>query len=101
MGCGCSTGSSSPSNRTQRVSTRTTVLSECEYTTELMVIWIDKLNCIKQQNLFAEIGFNKYKINFAIGTVQSAINTGNACLFQRQLDEINNIILSLINIDKC
>lgn len=100
MGCGCS-------NLNKKTTTNTTlaktfvISSECSYTPELMQIWIAKLNCIKEQNLFSEIGYNKYKINFAIGTVQSAINTGDPCRFQRQLDEINNIILSLINIGKC
>lgn len=74
---------------------------DCVYTIELMTIWKDKLLCIKNNNLFSQIGVTKYKINFALGTVQSALNTNDACSFTRQLDEINIIILALINSGEC
>lgn len=100
MGCACAASSNKVSKRSERIRT-VTITSECSYTPELMVIWKEKLICIKTNKLFDEIGFNKYKINFAIGTVDSAIKSGTACIFQKQLDKINDIILSLIATGKC
>lgn len=74
---------------------------DCVYTTEQMVIWKEKLECAKTKNIFAEIGFSKYKINFAIGTVQSTLNTGSPCTFQKELDKIYDIILAIINTNQC
>lgn len=100
MGCSsCGFSSSAPS---KPMAAKLTVQhSNCDYTVELMFIWKEKLLCIKENNLYSEVGYNKYKINFALGTVQSAINTGNACYYKTSLDDINLIILSLINIGKC
>ncbi|GEM_PF-3560135 len=96
--CGCASAFSvsAPVSNTNQ-----SAISTCDYTIELMYIWKAKLECIRTNNLFDQLNIQKYKINFAIGTVDSAINTGDACPFKKQLDEINGIILSLINLGKC
>lgn len=95
MPCGlCNSKKSGKTSQKTVVNYSFSVTSECEYTAELMITWLQKLECIKAGKLFEEIGVNKYKVNFAIGTVQSAINLGNPCKFHRKLDEISSIILA-------
>lgn len=100
MGCGCSGGGGVVLSSFRRAKNNN-IAQDCDYTVELMLIWKEKLLCVQNQNLYQEIGYNKYKINFALGTVQSAINTGNVCYFKKQLDQVNNIILTLISLEKC
>lgn len=100
MACG-SCGRQLAAKSGNRFFRNTVVQGDCSYNLDLMQIWLERLMCIKNNYLFEEVGYSKYKINVAIGTVQSAINTQNVCMFAKQLDEVNDIILALINTGKC
>lgn len=97
----CSSCNSKKSNKTNRVSREIEIVENCEYTFELITLWKEKLECIKKKDLLKELNLTKYRVNSGIGYLQSALNIQDACKFQKQIDKVRTIILSLIDSQKC
>lgn len=71
----------------------------CDYTLETMLDWKQKLICASNNNIIltSQAQFNQY-----MGIILSGINfIPNICYLKRELDNIQPIILSIINVGIC
>lgn len=80
------------------VYTRTSqVIEPCDYTTEQLLAWNERLLCVKNNNLG-----NIQTLNIYLGVIQSALNSPSyICLFKKNLDIIYNYIQELISNNIC
>jgi len=75
---------------------------DCAYTIQLLEIWRTKLLCAKEQGVWVDIEETPARMNKYLGIVGSAINsTGNPCIFEDDLDKIQDVIFKIIATEKC
>lgn len=96
--CGCvSSVQTSPSH-----SSPSNSLQPCTYTKEQAEIWRQKLLCIDRGNLYSEVGINRALKNKYLGALNSIVlYNNNPCYFQKELNQINDLMLNIINLGIC
>lgn len=98
MGCNtCNKGfTQANQRRTQQIQ------QNCSYSLEMLLDWKDKLFCIRDKNLYSEIGITKIQLNAFIGVVLSGTTYDyNICYLSSKLDAIQPYILKIIELDQC
>lgn len=100
--CGRSSGSTtiSPTITTvQRVAAST----DCEFTSEQIAGWLDKVRCVQANAYYLQIpNITKKQINSYLSTLLSAGNyADNPCYFRNELEEVESFITVLTALNLC
>lgn len=75
---------------------------ECEYDIDMIVIWKDKLFCIRDNEKYTDLGLSKAQLNRFLGVVLSCINFSyNICFLANQLDKIKPYIIKIVGSNLC
>lgn len=95
MACGCNAPVPVQNVVQQQVNN-----TECEYTTEQIIVWKDLYHCIS--DVYFNFNLTSKQYNKDIGVLYSVTNyNNNPCYFKTQLDRIKQTILLIINADIC
>lgn len=74
----------------------------CNYTKEMLQIWLQKLNCTKEGGNFEAIASSLGEINMGLGVVESALkNENNICNFVKHLETVSSLIIKIANLGVC
>lgn len=74
----------------------------CDYTTDQVRNWRDKLLCATNKNLFIQASITKYNMNKYLGVVNSVVLYNNdPCLFKADLKQVYDAVLRIINLGVC
>lgn len=105
MGCGCGARAVAPTPPSPGVFVRDAMQpapSDCQYTLDMFQVWLTKLICCKNKNLYIGLGINAQTMNKYMGLVMSALNfPSNPCYFQTQLGPVNDFIILITNTGQC
>lgn len=107
MGCGCGAGGSSSvpqyTESNNNIHQQTFIDDSCPYTVEILQMWLQKLECFKNNGLYVNMpNITVPQINSYTGTVLSALNyPSNVCYFKDMLDEVAPFITVIISTGLC
>lgn len=77
-------------NRNYRVEQQS---GPCEYTDEILTVWLDKLKWFKDKGLYVKHNIKGGTINKYIGIVLTSLNVSNKCNYKKSLDnEIQKLV---------
>ena len=103
---GCTTcGRSSSINTTPTIKTvqRVAPSTECEFTSEQITGWLEKVRCVQANAYYLQIpNITKRQVNSYLSTLLSAGNyADNPCYFRNELEEVESFITVLTALNLC
>lgn len=95
--CGTAVAASLMENKSNVTSYKSQVISgPCDYTDEILTIWLDKLKWFKNKGLHVKNNVSPALINKYLGIVLTSLNVSNKCVYKTVLDDIAKLI-TIIN----
>jgi len=71
---------------------------ECQYTTAILKDFNEKLVWFKDKALYIKYNISSATINKYIGTVLTALNSYNKCLYKSILDKVSDLVDLIITL---
>lgn len=68
----------------------------CDYTDEILQIWLDKLKWFKDKGLYTKYNVKGATINKYLGIVLTSMNVSNKCVYRNMLDGEIKTLITLI-----
>lgn len=94
--------SSTPSALVKKQKNKKGEVLTCDYTKEQAEGWQIKLLCIKNNNLFEQVGVTSPQMNGFLGVLTTIVKyNNNSCSFANTLEKIKDVIITIIGLGLC
>lgn len=99
----CGNAVISPVNNLSKVNNKSKVNKvyvDCDYTDDILKIWVDKLKWFKNKGLYIKHNVPASTVNKYLGILLTSMNVNNKCVYKEILDnKINALIVFITGLE--